>query len=99
MIFDLRIYTLFNNKFGAWLKLYEEHGHATQVKHCGEPVFYATSEVGQLNQVAHVWKYASHADREKKRDALIADPAFQAHLQKSRQLHAHLKHDVLIPNS
>lgn len=51
MIFDLRIYTLHNNKFGAWLKLYEEHGHATQVKHCGEPVFYATTEVGQLNQV------------------------------------------------
>jgi len=26
MIFDLRIYTLHNNKFGAWLKLYEEYG-------------------------------------------------------------------------
>ena len=66
MIFDLRIYTLHNNKFAAWLKLYEEHGHATQVKHCGEPVFYATSEVGELNQVVHVWKYASQADREKR---------------------------------
>jgi len=43
MIFDLRIYTLHNNKFAAWLKLYEEHGHPTQVKHCGEPVFYATA--------------------------------------------------------
>ena len=38
MIFDLRIYTLHNNKFSAWLKLYEEHGHPAQVKHCGEPV-------------------------------------------------------------
>src|SRR5207302_11170459 len=65
MIFDLRIYTLHNNKFGAWLKLYEEYGHPTQVKHCGEPVFYATTEVGPLNQVVHVWKYASQADREK----------------------------------
>jgi len=35
------------------------------VKHCGEPVFYATTEVGQLNQVVHVWKYASQAEREK----------------------------------
>ena len=43
MIFDLRIYTLHNNKFAAWLKLYEEYGHPTQVKHCGQPVFYATS--------------------------------------------------------
>jgi len=53
MIFDLRIYTLHNNKFTAWLKLYEEHGHPSQVKHCGEPVFYATTEVGPLNQVVH----------------------------------------------
>ena len=41
MIFDLRSYTLHNNKFAAWLKLYD--------------------------QVVHVWKYASQADREKKR--------------------------------
>ena len=32
MIFDLRIYTLHNNKFAAWLKLYEEYGHPAQVK-------------------------------------------------------------------
>ena len=89
MIFDLRIYTLHNSKMGAWLKLYEDHGHAIQVKHCGEPVFYATTEVGTLNQVVHVWKYASQAERERRRDALMADPDFQLYLQKSRELGAH----------
>jgi len=99
VIFDLRIYTLHNNKFAAWLKLYEEHGHPAQVKHCGEPVFYATSEVGELNQVVHVWKYASQADREKRRDALMADPAFQAYLQKSRELGAHQRQECRILKS
>ena len=89
MIFDLRIYTLQNSRFAAWLKLYEEQGHAIQVKHCGEPVFYATTEVGTLNQVVHVWKYESQADRERRRDALMADPAFLAYLAKSRELGAH----------
>jgi len=89
VIFDLRIYTLHNDKMGAWLKLYAEHGHAIQVKHCGEPVFYATTEVGTLNQVVHVWKYASQAERERRRDALMADPDFQRYLQKSRELGAH----------
>jgi uncharacterized protein YbaA (DUF1428 family) len=99
MIFDLRIYTLHNNKFGAWLKLYEEFGHATQVKHCGEPVFYATTEVGTLNQVVHCWKYESQADREQRRDALMADPAFQAYLAKSRELGAHLNQECRILKS
>jgi hypothetical protein len=89
MIFDLRIYTLHNSKLATWLKLYEEHGHPTQVKYCGEPVLYATTEVGPLNQVVHIWKYESQADRERKRDALMADPAFQAYLQMSRELGAH----------
>ena len=99
MIFDLRIYTLHNAKFAAWLKLYEGEGHATQVKHCGEPVFYATGEVGTLNQVVHVWKYESQADRERRRDALMADPAFQAYLQKSRELGAHQHQECRILKS
>src|SRR5262245_40274811 len=89
MIFDLRIYTLQNSKFAEWLKLYEQHGHATQVKHCGEPVLYATTEIGTLNQVVHIWKYESQAERERKRDALMADPAFQDYLKRSRELGAH----------
>ncbi|MGH8634062.1 MAG: NIPSNAP family protein [Burkholderiales bacterium] len=99
MIFDLRIYTLQNSKLAAWLKLYAEHGHPPQVKHCGEPVFYATTEVGTLNQVVHVWKCASQADRERKRDALMADPAFQAYLQKSRELGAHQHQECRILKS
>lgn len=89
MIFDLRIYPLHNNTFGAWLNLYEERGHAAQVKHCGEPVLYAATQVGTMNQVVHVWKSDSQADRERRRDALMADPDFQAYLAKRRELGAH----------
>lgn len=89
MIFDLRIYTLSASKFAEWLKLYEEFGHAAQVRHCGEPVFYATTEVGTINQVVHVWKYQSQADRERRREALMADPQFQDYLARSRALGAH----------
>jgi uncharacterized protein YbaA (DUF1428 family) len=99
MIFDLRIYTLHNAKFAEWLKLYEQYGHATQVKHCGEPVFYATAEGGPLNQVVHVWKYASQADREAKRDALMADPVFQDYLRRSRELGAHQSQECRILKS
>jgi len=49
--------------------------------------------------VVHVWKYASQAEREKKRDALMADPAFQAYLQKSRELGAHQHQECRILKS
>ena len=90
MIFDLRIYTLHPGRLPAWLKMYGQYGHATQVKHCGEPVFYSTTEVGTLNQVVHVWQYKSQADREKRRNALMKDPKFQDYLKRSAGMGAHL---------
>jgi hypothetical protein len=99
MIFDLRIYTLHPGKLPAWLKMYEQYGHPTQVKHCGEPVFYATSEVGMLNQVVHVWQYKSQGEREQKRDALMADPAFQDYLRRSAEMGAHLQQESRILRS
>ena len=89
MIFDMRIYTLYAGKAAAWLKMYEEYGHPTQVKHCGEPVLYATTEVGPLNQVVHIWGYESQADREKRRNALMNDPVFKEYLKRSAEMGAH----------
>ena len=89
MIFDLRIYTLHPGRIGPWLEMYERYGHATQVAHCGEPVLFATSEVGTLNQAVHIWKYASQAEREQRRNALMTDPAFKDYLRRSAEMAAH----------
>jgi hypothetical protein len=89
MIFDLRIYTLRPGMLGTWLAMYEKYGHPTQVRHCGEPVFYTTTEIGTINQVVHVWKYKSQADREKKREALMQDPKFKDYLKRSAAMGAH----------
>ena len=99
MIFDLRIYTLHPGRLPAWLKMYGQYGHATQVKHCGEPVFYSTTEVGTLNQVVHVWQYKSQADREKRRNALMKDPKFQDYLKRSAGMGAHLHQESRILKS
>ncbi|MFN0305789.1 MAG: NIPSNAP family protein [Burkholderiales bacterium] len=99
MIFDLRIYTLRPGMLATWLKMYEQYGHPTQVKHCGEPVFYATTEVGPLNQVVHVWKYDSQADREKKRDALMQDSVFKEYMRRSAEMAAHAHQENRIMKS
>ena len=89
MNLDLRMYTLRPGMLPAWLKMYEQYGHALQVKHCGEPVFYTTTEVGTLNQVVHVWQYKNQAEREKKRAALMKDPKFIEYLKRSAEMGAH----------
>ncbi len=79
MIFDLRTYTLRTGGVKPFLDLYAQQGLPVQTLHLGPPVGYFTTEVGELNQVVHLWKYASMADREQRRAALEADPAWQAY--------------------
>lgn len=79
MIFDLRTYTLRTGSIPGFLALYEEQGLPVQSRHLGSPAGYFTTEVGELNQVVHLWKYQSMADREQRRAALEADPAWHAY--------------------
>ena len=79
MIFDHRTYTCRPGTLAMQLALYEEHGLAAQKRHLGEPFFYATTETGDVNSFVHVWAYENAADRETRRAAMEADPAWQTY--------------------
>ena len=85
MIYDVRTYTCRPGTVPAQFKIYEEYGLEVQKKHLGEPVMYGWSEVGEINSYTHVWRYDSHADREKKRAAMQADPDWHTFLAKARE--------------
>ncbi len=77
MIIDHRTYELHPNKLPDWLKLWESQALPMHMKYMGESfVGMFQTEVGQLNQVVHLWRYDSMADREKRRGALEADPGW-----------------------
>jgi hypothetical protein len=79
LIIDLRTYTLRSGTLQAFLERYEKHGLAVQSRHLGAPVGYFVTEVGELNQIVHLWKYVDMADRERRRAALEADPQWLAY--------------------
>lgn len=86
MIIDHRTYDIRPGCLPKFLQLYGSEGFPVQVKHLGQPFGYFTvTDIGPLNQVIHMWKYGSLADREAKRGALQADPAWQAYLAKSAE--------------
>ena len=43
---------------------------------------YYVSEVGDLNQVIHMWRYDSFEERTEKRTALFSDPAWLEYVSK-----------------
>ena len=83
MIVDQRTYTIQIGLLHDFLALYAAEGLAVQTEHLGAPLGYYTTEIGNVNQVVHLWGYTDMADREKRRAALEADPRWLAYRRKA----------------
>jgi hypothetical protein len=86
MFYEVRTYRLKNGTVPIYLRVVEENGIAIQKKHLGELVGYFSSEIGPINEIVHIWAFASLDDREERRARLMADPDWQAFLPKIRDL-------------
>ncbi|HXE68657.1 MAG TPA: NIPSNAP family protein [Hyphomicrobiaceae bacterium] len=83
MIVDVRTYTLIPRKMPKYLELFEAHALPVMRRHNLELMGYYVSQIGPLNQVVHLWRYASLADLEQKRAARDADPDWAAFLART----------------
>lgn len=86
MFYEIRTYRLKNGAVPAYLKVVEEEGIAIQKSHLGDLVGYFSSEIGPINEIVHIWGFVSLDDRERRRAALMADPAWKGFLPKIRDL-------------
>jgi hypothetical protein len=85
MLVDLRRYTIVPGQLKPYLAIYEAQGLPVQRRHLGDPLGYFITEVGQLNQVVHLWGYEDFADRQRKRGAMEKDPEWTAYKQKTAE--------------
>jgi hypothetical protein len=97
MIVEMRTYTLALGATGRYFKLYGERGLAVQKRILGHLVGYYSVEVGALNQVVHLWAYASLDDRAKRRAELWADPEWLAYVGEVGPLVAKQENQILNP--
>lgn len=73
MIVELRIYDIKTGHLREFLKDYASDGLPIQTKHLGKPLGYYSTEIGDVNQVVHLWRYDDFSDRERRRQALESD--------------------------
>ncbi|HZF76891.1 MAG TPA: NIPSNAP family protein [Acetobacteraceae bacterium] len=81
MIADVRIYTTLPGRLPEFVALYEEKAWPLQIKYLERCLGWYTTVEGELNTVVHIWGYEDQADRERRRNAMAADPAWGAYLQ------------------
>jgi hypothetical protein len=81
MIVDHRTYTIPHGRMKEYLDRYEAIGLPLQRRYLGHHIGCYVSEIGMLNQVIHLWGFASMADREERRTRMEKDPAWTAFLE------------------
>jgi len=99
MIFDHRTYELRPGRLREFLALYEKEGLPVQKKHLGKLVGFFTTEIGNVNEIVHIWAHEDRADRPQRCAAMAADSAWQAYLQESREYMKHMNNKILVPTS
>jgi hypothetical protein len=101
MIVDLRIYTSRPSRMAEFVTLYETKAWPLQQKYLGSCLGWYTTVEGALNTVVHLWGYDNQADREARRNAMAADPAWQAYLVEAGQrgLLVAMENRILRPTS
>ncbi len=97
MIFDERTYTIEPAHVGAYLDLYVAEGMAIQTRHLGRLIGWFTQDIGTVNDVVHIWQYDDLADRDRRRAAMEADPAWQAFRAKAAPLVRAMRSRILRP--
>ncbi len=80
MIIDHRIYTTQVGRTAEFVAMYRDHAWPLQQQHLGRCLGWFATIEGELNTIVHIWAYDSQADRETRRNALAADPAWAAYL-------------------
>jgi len=97
MIVEERIYTCLCGKAQQYVRMYEAEGLAIQRPILGHLLGYFTTDLGELNQVVHLWAYESYDDRAQRRKRLLSDPAWQTYAAKVQPLVLTQTNKILVP--
>ena len=97
MIVEERCYTLKPGTLRIYYEDYDPRGLDIQTRILGNLIGYFHTEIGELNQVVHLWGYDSLAERERRRALLAADPEWQAYLKQSPEIVVRMESRILVP--
>ena len=86
MIVDYRAYTFKPGTVPVFLDMFEKEGLEVQKRILGNFLGIYRTEVGNVNEVIHMWGYENMAERERRRALLFQDAGFLDYVKRAREL-------------
>lgn len=98
MIVDYRAYTFKPGTVPIFLEMFEKEGLEVQKRILGNFLGIYRTEVGNVNEVIHMWGYENMAERERRRALLFQDAGFLDYVKRVRELITAQEVRILIPS-
>jgi hypothetical protein len=77
--------------------MFEKEGLAVQQRILGNFLGMYRTEVGNTNEIIHMWGYENGLERERRRTQLAKDPEFDVYVKKARELITNQDVRILVP--
>ena len=97
MIVEERCYTVKPGTVHVYYQDYQPRGLEIQTRILGNLIGYFHTEIGEINQIVHLWGYELLAERERRRALLAADPDWLAYLKQSPDIIVKMESRILVP--
>lgn len=97
MIIEERTYTLFPGKLKEFIALYQGVGLPIQTRILKGMVGFFHTEIGELNQVVHWWRYESMEERARLRAELSAAEGWEDYVARVTPLFCRQESRILNP--
>lgn len=97
MIVEARTYILHPGQVPRFMQLMAEVGIEIEKRHLGGLLGFYSTEFGSINKVLHLWAFASHDERARRRRELYADPQWQAFVPTVLPLIRDMNNEILVP--
>ena len=97
MIIELRTYTIKPGEVQNFIKIYDKEIIEIHTKILGNQLGFFYTEIGNVNEVVHLYGYENFEDRQKRRNILSKNTQFQSYVVKVKNLIVDMKNQLMYP--
>ena len=99
MIIEMRTYTIKPGELQNFIAIYDKEIRAIHTEILGNQLGFFYTEVGNVNEVVHLYAYDSFEDRQSRREILAKRPEFHAYLSKVKDIIVDMRNQLMRPTN
>ena len=93
----MRTYKIRPGELQNFIKIYDEEIREIHTKILGNQIGFFYTEIGDINEVVHLYGYESYEDRQARRITLSKQPEFISYLNKVKNIIIDMQNKLMIP--